>query len=130
MKDIISVIEGKDKVYKLKGADIKSIENAQKELDVTFSADYTKYVETFGAISYYRHELTGVCSVKTLNVVNVTNNQREIDSDVSAGWYVIEQTHYDDIAIWQAKDGKIYSKAPGIKAKEIADSLGEYIEKY
>ena len=129
MKNVIEIIGEKEGLYKLKGADKSEIKNAENRLGVRFAKDYREYTSEYGAISYYGHELTGVCSAKPLNVVVVTEEERENDPEVKQSWYVIEQTHYDDIVIWQDPDGNVHMKQPGCKAKKIASSLAEYIER-
>ena len=91
-----------------------------------FAADYREYVSAFGAASYCEHELTGICKSARLNVVDVTQDERQYNS-VPADWYVIEEANIDGIVIWQATDGTVYRTRPGCKADKICDSLKEYI---
>ena len=86
-------------------------------------ADSMRY---YGAASYYGHELTGICKAARLNVVDVTQDERQYNS-VPVDWYVIEQTNIDGIVIWQTASGTIYETCPGSEADKICDSLEEYI---
>lgn len=74
----------------------------------------------------YGHELTGICKAARLNVVDVTQDERQYNS-VPVDWYVIEQTNIDGIVIWQTASGTIYETCPGSEADKICDSLEEYI---
>ncbi|MFR2942517.1 MAG: SMI1/KNR4 family protein [Christensenellales bacterium] len=102
------------------------IEAAESALSLKFADDYCAYVAAFGAASYYGHELTGICKAARLNVVDVTQDERQYNS-VPVDWYVIEQTNIDGIVIWQTASGTIYETCPGSEADKICDSLEEYI---
>lgn len=126
MKSIITALKEKEAFISLKGADQEAIATAEKEMNVKFASDYREYVSEMGAASYYGHELTGVCTAKSLNVVRITASEREFN-DVPTDWYVIEQTHMDGIVFWQAVDGKVYQTGIKQKPKKVCDSLLEYI---
>lgn len=82
------------------GASRAEISEAEKKLNMKFASDCSEYVAKFGAISYYEHELTGVCQAKLLDVVSITLMEREFQ-EVPEGWYVIEQAHIDGIVFGQ-----------------------------
>ena len=126
LKSIVNILKGKKSFVSLKGANPKEISIAEKELKTVFAPDYHEYVSTFGAASYYGHELTGVCKSNSLNVVDVTLLEREFNS-VPMDWYVIEQTNIDGIVYWQSSDGKIYQTRPNKKPIIMYDSLLDYI---
>ena len=87
MKSVITALKEKEAFISFKGAAPEAISTAEKELNVKFAPDYREYVTELGAASYYGHELTGVCSAKSLDVVRITVSEREFN-DVPAGWYV------------------------------------------
>ena len=87
---------------------LKQVKEAEKVLGVKFAKDYTEYLLEFGAVSYFGHELTGICGDETINVVNVTTAEKSYCDTVPASWYVIEEVHMDGIIIWQDKEGNIY----------------------
>lgn len=125
MKDIIKSINNLEDMRYLKPASVEQIIEAEKDLVVSFADDYTKYVEKYGAISAKGIELTGVTAHERLSVVSVTKKERNMNSDIPADMYVIENT--DGIVTLQDETGKVYSLSPnGIKL--ICNSLSEYIE--
>lgn len=127
MGDVVLCIRQKGKFVSLQGVSEERIEKVEKKLKVKFAIDYKEYVSEFGAISYIGHELTGVCDDPALDVVQVTIDEREFFEDISADWYVIEQTHIDGIVIWQSSEGGVYKVAPNTKPIKICNSLIEYI---
>lgn len=78
----------------------------------------------------YGHELTGVCDIPRLNVVNVTVEAREYNPLVPLEWYVVEEAHIDGIMIWQSQTGEIYQSQPGVTPEKIADSLADYLDRF
>lgn len=125
--NIIDVIKNKQSFVSLTGADDNLINKAEKDMGLKFAEEYKVYVRTFGAVSYKGHELTGVCNSSAINVVSVTNQEKNV-SDVSVSWYVIEQANTDGIVYWQTENGEIFKTVPGMKAKKICASLSEYIK--
>lgn len=123
---IIDIIQKSDDCFAGTGATNEVINDAEKVLNVVFNTEYRAYLAKYGVVAVNGHELTGICSSKRLNVVNVTRVERE-DKDVPVGWYVVEQLNIDGIVVWQAEDGVIYQTAPSSKAMKLCDSLAEYI---
>ncbi len=126
MTSIVDVLKGKEAFSSLNGATKDNIADAENELGVKFTDEYIEYVSALGAVSYYGHELTGVCKAKALDVVGITISEREY-AEVPQDWYVIEQAHIDGIVFWQAHDGKIYQTAGKARAKKVFNSLIEYV---
>ena len=126
MADIVKLIQQQPDLCSMKGASYEDIESAEHELKLKFATDYRKYIATFGAVSFGSHELTGVCSSKRLSVVNTTIHERN-NTAIPNDWYVLEQTNFDGIVIWQASDGMIYETMPNAKARKLCDSLAEYV---
>ena len=127
MTNIIQLLQGLPDFYSLTGASEQSIHDAEKNLGLAFSPEYREYVAAFGVASANGHELTGVCKPTRLNVVNVTLAEREVHTNVSTDWYVIEQANIDGIVIWQAPSGEIYQTMPNALPRQICSSLSEYI---
>lgn len=125
-KSVVKLLQTKESLYVFDAAAEKDILSAEKALALRFAADYREYVSAFGAASYCEHELTGICQSARLNVVDVTQDERQYNS-VPADWYVIEEANIDGIVMWQATDGTVYRTCPGSKADKICDSLEEYI---
>lgn len=62
-----------------------------------FTIEYREYVSEFEAVSYYGHELTGVCKASEADVVNITFDERKFLKGIPSNWYVIEQMHIDEL---------------------------------
>lgn len=103
------------------------IRKAEKSLNVVFSQEYVDYVAEYGFITCRGHELTGICQAKRLNVVDVTIEERENKPGIPQNLYVIEQTHIDDIVIWQNASGTIFQTDGESVPRVIAKSLKEYL---
>lgn len=130
MDSIITILAQKCNLFHLEGVTEQDILHAEKELGLQFSEEYKEYLAKFGVVSYDSHELTGICPFPRLNVVCVTNEERQFNPFVPKRCYVIEQTNVDGIVVWQASDGRVYQTYPGSKPVQIAESLSEYILTY
>ena len=128
MKKLDVVLARKKGLLQGKPVSDSAITECEQKLSVKFSDDYKECVRQYGALSYYGHELTGVVSSPRLNVVDVTNEEKKVNSGLPNNWYVIEQTGMDGIVIWQADSGEIFQSSPTAAYKKICNSLAEYIE--
>lgn len=104
------------------------IETAERILGVRFSEEYRKYIEDCGAASFKGHELTGVCKVKYLNVVDATMEARKLNPTVPEKYYVIEDANVDGILIWQEAKGEVFESTPWGSWKMVAHSLSQYLK--
>lgn len=127
MNEIEKALQGKRCFRAMGAVSQPKIDEAEEELSIRFADDYRQYLLAFGEVSYYGHELTGVCPYPRLSVVNVTNELRELFPDVPSDWYVIEETNIDGIVIWQSSDGAVYQAVPNMQPSKIAESLLDYI---
>ena len=123
---IYTLLKSKPDYIGANGSDLTLINCAEKQLGIAFTEEYKKYLQNIGLASYDGHELTGICSSKRLNVVDVTLDARKIHP-VPSDWYVIEEANIDDIVIWQAPNGAIYQSTPQSKPQQIANSFSDYI---
>lgn len=105
------------------------INQAEKELNVNFAKEYADYVAEFGVAIFDGHELTGLCDGKRLDVVRITQEQRNLNKNIPDDWYVVECVDVDCIVIWQNSKGAVYAAVPNSKAKKIANSILEYLGK-
>ena len=112
-----------------RGVSNEMIEMAEKNLKVVFSKEYKEYLAKYGVAAVDGHELTGLCKIERVNVVNVTEEQRKYNSNIDRSWYVIEETHIDDIVIWQDSDGRVYQTSLNGKAEMIANSIEHFLDK-
>ena len=109
------------------GAETSEIKDAEKQLDTNFAADFSAYLQAFALASANGHELTGLCKSGRLNVVKVTETERERHKDIDPSWYVIERIGIDGALAWQAPDGSIYETTPHSDSVKLCDSLLEYV---
>lgn len=126
MSELIKAIRSNPSFYAEKGASATQIDQAEKALGLEFAFDFKECLREFGALSVGSHELTGFSSDPNLNIVEVTQMNRQKHS-VAKNLYVIEETHVDGIVIWQDAEGTVYESTPYSIAKEIANSLAEYL---
>ena len=106
----------------------EQIKHAEDELCLTFAKEYLEYLEEFGCVSVYGREFTGISKSARLDVVQVTNELKNINKDVPYDWYVIEELNVDGIAIWQNSKGGIYSMTPNCTVKKVANSFLDYLK--
>lgn len=128
MKDIIQIISNLENMRFIKPASMEQIIEAEKELGVSFAKDYTKYVEKYGVISARGIELTGVTTHERLSVVFVTKKERDLNTNIPANMYVIENVAIEGIVVLQDETGKVYMVTPNKHPKLIFNSLSEYVE--
>ena len=128
-KNLNDDLKKKERFFPLKAADKDKVKESEAELGVKFSKEYKDYVMEFGAVSYYGHELTGVCKSRTQDVVTVTKRQREYLPEIDLSLYVIEETGCDGCVIWQSEDGEIFASNVQGKLKKICNSLFDYINR-
>ena len=105
----------------------EQISEAEGRLGLSFSNEYKEYLAEFGCASVYGHELTGLCKVARLDVVQVTLTHKDLNPDFPCSLYVIEETTIDGIIIWQDSDGLVYASSPNGKIDKIAGSILEYL---
>lgn len=130
MKGIIQTISNLENMRFIKPVSMEQIIEAEKELNVNFADDYIKYVKKYGVISAKGIELTGVTSYKRLSVVFITKKERNINPNIPANMYVIENIAIDGIIALQDETGKVYTVTPNKTPKLSYNSLSEYIEKF
>lgn len=128
MSKIIDVINGLENLLPLKPALIEDVENIEIELALPLAEEYKEYLLKYGAIMADDVELTGVAKSKNRDVVQVTQREWMSNSKIKHNLYVVENIGIEGIIIWQDGSGKIYESSPNNGAKQIADSLAEYLE--
>lgn len=112
MKDIIQTISNLEDMRFIKPVSMKQIIEAEKELGVNFADDYTKYVKKYGTISAKGIELTDVTTYERLNVISVTKKERNMNPNIPANMYVIENIAIDGLITLQDETGKVYTVTP------------------
>lgn len=127
MSNITKTVVKMKSFYSIKPSQLNDIESAEQELSLKFSEDYKECLIEFGQFSVYGHELTGITKNLRLNVVEITKEERSKNQFVPLNLYVIEQTHIDDIVIWQNEDGGIYQTISISKPVKVSNSLLDYL---
>lgn len=128
MSKIIDVINGLENLLPLKPASIEAIENIEIELALPLAEEYKEYLLKYGAIMADDVELTGVAKSQNRDVVQVTQREWAANRKIKHNLYVVENVGIEGIIIWQDGSGKIYESSPNNSAKQIANSLAEYLE--
>lgn len=128
MADFISIIGQKKSLHSIQGASSEDITKAEEALGLKFAKDYADYLKKYGVVSFFGHELTGICSASRLNVINVTNELRQYTQDIPNDLYVVEETNYDGLVVWQDNSGAVYETIPGSGIKKVASGLAEYYQ--
>lgn len=128
MSELTVAMQGLPMFFAKGSVDAGEIKKAEEDLQVSFSQEYIDYVTEYGFITWRGHELTGICQAKRLNVVDVTQEERENNPEISNNLYVIEQTHIGNIVIWQDEIGTIFRTDYQSQPKKIAESLREYLK--
>ncbi len=95
--------------------------------DVRFSSDFKDYLSEVGSCIFRSHEIVGIGKNRNTDVVSVTEDARDLNPSVPANLYVIEDTHFDGIIIWQDESGTVWQTYPNAQPKKIADSLLAYL---
>ena len=108
MANIIELMKSIPDYIGSNGRSEDEIAAAEKSLGTTFAPDYRLYLEEIGLACFDGHELTGITNNVRLSVVAVTEQERAANPNVPSSWYVIEQTGFDGIVIWQTPIGEIH----------------------
>ena len=127
MYDVIDFLQRKGELLTGKAVPKEDVEKIEEQLGVSLANDYKKIVSTYGFVCVDGHEITGITNAKRLNVYDVTIKERENVACDMSGMYVIEQTHIDDIVIWQSASGEVFQTNGNHKSVKIADSIINYL---
>ena len=109
-----------------KGGDEETIIAYENALGTRFAPDYREYLKEIGLACFDGKELTGISKTSRLNVVDVTKEEREMNDGIPADFYVIEETCYDGIVIWQASNGFVFKTTPNTKPQKVGRSLADF----
>ena len=123
----IQIIKSENLIKNAHGAAQADITSAEKKLNVRFSSDFKEYLSEVGSCIFRSHEIVGIGKNRNTDVVSVTEDARDLNPSVPANLYVIEDTHFDGIIIWQDESGTVWQTYPNAQPKKIADSLLAYL---
>jgi alpha-tubulin suppressor-like RCC1 family protein len=127
MLEMIKMIQEAEDFAALGAASKEKIADAEKELQLTFSADYKEYLSAFGAATFCGKELTGICASERLNVIAVTQKARNYYKGFPDDAYVVEEMLFDHFLVIQKTDGSVFSYGPNESEELIAESLSLYL---
>ena len=88
------------------------IQDAEKELGVTFADDFVEYTRHYGAVSSDGMEWLGVVNSERLSVVDRTNLYRNLYPSFPTNMYIVEELGIDGAVILQDSKGKLYNYSP------------------
>ena len=129
MANIIEVMKNIPDYIGSNGRSEGEIAAAENSLGTMFAPDYRLYLKEIGLACFDGHEFTGITNDARLSVVAITEQERATNPNIPSSWYIVEQTGFDGIVIWQDADGAVYETTPNSMPKKIANSLIEYITK-
>lgn len=127
MENIVDKINKIEKLFHAKGCTDEQVKTAEKKLGFSLPLEYVQYVREFGAISFYATEWTGLNVGGRINVVDVTEQERALNSNFPKDCFVLENQGIDGIIIVADTDGKVFSIH--YEEKElICKSISAYLE--
>lgn len=88
------------------------IQDAEKELGVTFADDFVEYTRHYGAVSSDGMEWLGVVNSKRLSVVDRTNLYRNLYPSFPTNMYIVEELGIDGAVVIQDSKGNLYYYSP------------------
>ena len=128
MENIVEKISKIEHLYKLKGCKTSQIQAAQKELGLEFPEEFIDYVKSYGAISFYATEWTGLNVPESLDVVHVTKEERNLNPNFPKDCFVLENQGIDGIITAVSHDGKVYA-IQYEKKQLLCNSISEYLDR-
>lgn len=128
MSRIVDKIQKIPDVSAIKGCTQEQINEAQKELGITFPQEYVDYVRQFGCIDFGATEWTGLNIEGRLNTVYATKQEMSVNPNFPKGFFVLENLGIDAKRIVVDADGKVYILQYD-KLEQICDSISEYLDK-
>ena len=127
MSNIVTKIKGISNLYHASGCTTKQLKEAQKTLDLVFPEEFVDYVKEYGAISFYGTEWTGLNVDGYLNVVEVTQQERELNEAFPPDCFVIENQGIDGLMTIVNEEGTVFSFQYG-KKEALCESLTDYLD--
>lgn len=107
----------------------EQLEDAEKELNITFPEEYRQYLKEFGCIDFDATEFTGLGIDGDLNVVEATLAERKYNSNFPKDCFVLEDYHIDNVKVIVNEDGKVFIIQDDV-IKPMCDSINDYLDKF
>lgn len=123
--NIVSKIRNVKGLHYTSGCNMKQIKDAESSLGIKFPKEFVDYVKTFGAISFYGTEWTGLNINGPINVVTATNRERSLNPSFPEDCFVLENN--DEYVTIVDKNGRVFELTNN-KRKTICGSLSEYLD--
>ena len=128
MSAVIELISKIDGLKSVGGCTKEQIDDAQSKLSLVFTEEYKEYLEKYGVIRFKGVELCGLNIDGYLNVVEATEQEKQVNKEFPAKMFVIEDLGVDARLIVGDEKGNIYLLQRDRK-KLICSSFAEYVEK-
>ncbi len=110
------------------GATFDEIINAESKLMIKFSDEFKVYTKRYSSIVFNGHEIQGVTDNIYFDVIKNTLRNKEVLSKIPDDFYLIEDTGYEGICIWQNQKGEIFMSFIDSSYRKITNSLLEYLQ--
>lgn len=127
MSNFVNKLKNIESLSHVKGADMRTIREAEVVLNITFPKEYIELLSEFGAISFFGTEWNGLNIGRDFNVVKATVEARNLYPNFPNDKFILEDLHIDGILILSDSDGFIYEWVDGT-LKKICNSLSEYLD--
>lgn len=127
MANIIEVMKSIPDYIGSNGRSEREIVSAEKSLGTKFAPDYRLYLKEIGLACFDGHELTGLTNDARLSVVAVTEQERAANPNIPDSWYVVEQTGFDGMIIWQNTSGEVFYSTNTSSGKRKYNDLCSFI---
>lgn len=126
LSNIFKRIEGTHKLYNTKGASEKAIGKAESKLGIIFPDEYKDYLSRYGAVSFGSTELTGLNIDGYANVIDVTLNEINRNSNFPKDCFVLESLGVEGLLILMNTNGEVWEWKDGT-CKRKYTSMEEYL---
>lgn len=116
------------KVFSTGGVPLSEVENAEKELAVSFPEEYKELLVEYGAISVGTHEIAALGVEGYLNVIELTKEERQLapNNDLEQN-IVIQNIGSEGLLIVLDSEGNVYEYANG-EFKQIYKDFYSYLK--
>ena len=109
------------------GVSDAEIDEAERTLQLLFPKEYRAILRRYGSIDFFAHEWTGLGFDGYLNVVNMTQRERELNEALAEKLFVLEDAGIDGIIIVANEMGDVF-QVQFDSCKQIHDSILAYLQ--
>ncbi len=124
---IKNILENKVGIIYGNGTSKETIALYENKIGMSFAVSYREYLEYYGIVAFWGHEITGISRSMRTDVANVTLNERMRNPVATENMYVIERAGIDGIIIWQSSSGEIYRTDYQSIPRKIYKNFEEYL---